>query len=858
MFLCVFYSLRPLTPTELQYLLAFSHTAFPSYSEWIESSEFIMSDAHMEKRIRDKSKGLLEVAEIPEFWNYDERDDELQNIRIVQFIHQTVGDFFSKDGFEPLRGQKMPNDAAHGHEFMKVACFNYLNTTDLQNITILDFRFYSEFTIERKFPTLYEDHPLLEYAVDHLFPHAALAEKHGVSQDSLRSHIIDNSCGSFERWKYLKNLISLKRQNCRFGTTAFDDCRVDREGPEVRPLHIFAQYGLLIPGMNKLEEDLDIPGGQYLNPLFAAAAGGHKDAVRYLLDLGADPHVKAPLECIDYSPSEPPKPYIHSTYGLAIREGHVEILQMLLEHPRSDQSLDQRILIASIQGHDLNESVHPKKIHQMTALLIPEFPIPVSAIDPICRLIRLYRSGPLVSLILDKFEAALFRHKSLWIACIANPDVGMNIIQRISDGLETIEICEELLDALHHRERMKHDDTENIAMILFEHCDVKMTENLVDQLMLLSSSSRILNRLLNKGVEIPPLTCRQVMSALREGSPESVAFVVQHAPDDASSDEMLLAAIRNKRHSDEAVRVLLGLRNIDLLCEDAVHLALRTHSRLSLLSIFEDRWGPIAFSVDTLAMALSPHCSSSPSVVEFVLSRCERFSLTESLVHKALRYAQNVHLLLSYDPNFKVQDDLIVRTVANWFDVVPTLETYVRHGKPLALTEEVVRAASDHHSYYGVEALDIIFRHDSNTKISDAMIREALQSPNGSRTITWMLETDPSICMREEFLIEAASNVFDGALIFEAFHQKGRIRVSDPLIGVTQPPPVKRQRFSSDRMPSLRDKPTNSVPITTRVIQAAAANIDEGQRRKFLSLFQKWGVLTDENIALFRFYVRRR
>ena len=835
---CVFYSLKPLTSTELQYLLAFGHTAFPSYSEWIQSSEFIMSDAHMEKRIRDKSKGLLEMAEITEYWV----GCEPQNKRTVQFIHQTIVDFLSKDGFEPLRGQKMPNDAAHGHDFMKVACFNYLRTTDLQSIPVLDFRFYSEFTVERKFPTLYEDHPLLEYAVDTLFPHAALAEKHGIPQDGLRSHIVKNSCGSFERWKYLKNLISLKRQVCRPECIDFDDCIVDMEGPEVRPLHIFAQYGLLVPGMNKLEEDLDIQGGRYFNPLFAAAAGGHKDAVRYLLDLGADPQVS--------------DPYGDTAYGLAVCEWHVGVLQMLLEHPRSDQSLDQRILIASIQGHNLNESVHHKQIHQMTALLIPEDSIPVSAIDPICRLIRLYESGPLISLILDKCEAALFRHKSLWIACIKNFRIGIDIIQKISDGLEMIEICEQLLDALHYRDRITDFETVKIATILFERCDVKMTKTLIDQVMLLSCSSQILKRLANKGDEIPPLTCRQVISALREGSPESVTFAVQHAPDGASSDEMLKAAISNQRYNSEAVRILLGLRNIDRLCEGAVRVALTMQKYrgdggfcLSLLGIFEDRWGTIAFSVDALVIALS----CIPSVVEFVLSRCERFSLTESLVHKALGSAGNVHLLLSYDAAFKVQDNLIARTVAHGHDVVPTLETYVRLGKPLALTEEVVRAAGYTDFEVAVEALDFIFRHDSNAKISDAMILEVLRSRKGSHLITWMLETGPSICIQEDFLINAASNPHDGARIFEAFQQKGRIRASEPLIGVTQPPPAKRQRVSSNPSPPLRDKSTNSVPITTRVIEAAAANRYEDQRWNLFSLFQKWGVLTDENVDLFRF-----
>lgn len=833
---CVFYSQEPLSPTELRYLLAFGHEDFSSYSDWAQSNEYVMSDAHMEKRIREKSKGLVEIAEIPECWNGLKADFESKET--VQFIHQTVKDFLSKDGFEPLRGREMPNDAASGHEFMKVACFNYLNTTDLQDIPILDFRLYSDDTILRKMPTLSEDHPLLEYAVDCLFLHAALAERHGIPQDSLRSHISDNTHGLFERWRYLNDLISKIRGEPRpqcIGPSTFDR---GVQGPEARPLHIFAQYGLLVPGMSKPREDPNIRGGLYDYPLLAAAAQGHKDAVRYLLNLGADLQVSGPSE--------------ETAYHWATSQQHVEILKMLLEHPRSLNTLEQRILIASIQGR----RNHRKKVHQITALLIPEVSIPISAIDPICSLIASYRErGPLVSLILDKCEAALLRHKSLLYACVANRRVRINDIQRLLNGLETIEICEELLDALHHRSQypIDQDENEKIAMMLFERGDVEMTENFIDKLILLSNSSQLLSHLVTVGIGVPPLTCHQIMSGLSNGSPESVAFFVQHAPEDASSDEMLLAAIQNDFYSDQAVRVLLGLRNIDRVREDAVISCLqdRRHS-LSMLKTFEDRWGTMAFSKNDVATMLPPPYSSDQ--VAFVLSRCERFSLTESIVCAASYYYTVIDLFLDFDPTFRVQDKLVAKTVTSTNGIL-VLETYVNHGKPLKLTEEVVRAAARNRNRDAdvVDALDFILRHDSDAEISDTMVLEALRSPSGSGLITWMLESDPSICMQEDFLIAAASNKCEGALIFEALHQQGRISVSNPAVGATHAPPAKRQRVSLNPLPSGRVKRTKSAPITTKVIEAAAANRSEVERRRLLTLFQEWGVLTDEDRRLFRF-----
>ena len=315
---------------------------------------------------------------------------------------------------------------------------------------------------------------------------------------------------------------------------------------------------------------------------------------------------------------------------------------------------------------------------------------------------------------------------------------------------------------------------------------------------------------------------------------------------------MLVAVTRNRVYSGQAVRTLLGLRTIDRVSEDVMVSCLQSYAcDLSVLKTFEDLWGTLAFSEKELASL----CSSNTNInkVKFVIDRCEHFSLTESVfraalagVHKHLK----IDLLLEYDPDFKVQDHLIAETVASDFGN-QVLEVYARHGKPLVLTEEAMRAAAS--IYHGVDALDIILRHDSDAKISDAMILEALRSRYGSRLITCMLESDTCIQMQEDFLIEAASNQWDGALIFEALHQKGRISVSGLLIEASHSPPAKRQRVSFSPLPPLREVETISTPITTRVIEAAAANKDTEQRQRLLSLFQKWDVLTDKDAELFHF-----
>lgn len=125
----------------------------------------------------------------------------------------------------------------------------------------------------------------------------------------------------------------------------------------------------------------------------------------------------------------------------------------------------------------------------MLALLIPEDSIPVSAIDGLCHTIGsdLFNSKinePLLALILDKCEAETFRHESLWHYCVANDSAGVPLIQRLLDGVENIEISEELLEALGIREEdmEQEEDADTAAMILFERGNVEITERFVNRL----------------------------------------------------------------------------------------------------------------------------------------------------------------------------------------------------------------------------------------------------------------------------------------------------------------------------------------------------------------------------------------
>ena len=678
-----------------------------------------------------------------------------------------------------------------------------------------------------------EDHPPLQYAVRHLFQHAALAERHGAQQDSLRSHITVNIEGFFDHWRYLSDLVSKLKHE-------------EMQGPQTRPLHIFAQYGLLAPSLTKLEENPNIQGGRFHYPLLAAAHQGHEDVVRCLLNSGADMNVT--------------DPFGNTACHLAASQGHLNILKVLLEHPQSAITLQQRIHIVYGLDDAIGEVKHGQEI---TALLFPKSSLSVSVIDQMCELKAFdgFRNDLLLRWIIDSVGVDIFESKSLWYKCVERSGIGISSIQTLLDGVENIEICEKLLDALYKRDNqfrkrkgIQKSDVAEVAMILFEHGNVEVTESFVDKISLLWKSSQILQELEASGFKIPPITRHHTLCALSNGSPESVSFYVQHCPDDAHSDELLQAAARNKSCRAQAVRMLLSLRGIDTTSDATLtsffrQISLDHRQDLDVLMTLEDHCGTMVFSMDDVVRTLANYRFH---VVRFVLSRCERFSVTESHIIAALDGPDNyeiVDVVLDYDPTFRVRDRLVAETVA-MLHAPLLISVYLQHGHSLLLTENVVRAAA-HNVCSGIRALDIMFQHDSSAKVSNTMVLEALRSPHGEFLVTLMLEKDPSISMEEDFLIAAASNTTAGALIFEALHAKSRIDFRKSTIEAAHTSPAKRRKIASDRSLLVREDSNKSTSITKKVIEAAVENSSVRQRSKLRFLFQKWGVLTDEDLELF-------
>ena len=97
-FVLVAFATRPLTLTELRYALGFSDGhARPSQEEWQTSGEAITDDEQMQRMIRSRSGGLLDVKPYNLSNDVSTRSfGENQQIVVVQFIHQSVGPFLTQ------------------------------------------------------------------------------------------------------------------------------------------------------------------------------------------------------------------------------------------------------------------------------------------------------------------------------------------------------------------------------------------------------------------------------------------------------------------------------------------------------------------------------------------------------------------------------------------------------------------------------------------------------------------------------------------------------------------------------------------------------------------------------------------
>ena len=820
LFQVVFYARRPLSPTELRYALAFGSEAYASYAEWTQSLDYIRSDEQMEKRVREHSKGLVEFAQLPrddehpQGFDDEHAQDSAQSLKVVvQFVHQSVRDFLTADGFSCLSVAHWPTESAKGHEFMKTTCLNYLGAEELDTMLDINAR-VSEVSWGRGGPNmsaLEADHPLLQYAVHNMFPHAAQAEQHGIPQDGFRAYLCGNTEACFERWRYLHDI---------FGSSWG---RGPYQGVGARPIHIFAECGLLSKEIAEKEGNIDIAGGKHESALATACLQGHEDTVELLLNLGADP-IRMGSLIADAS-------FMDAFQG-AIENQHLPILRRLLNDPRSSLTLPDRFSFVGILKADSSPN-----LRAILDLLFPEATFPNSAIQDVCSIAQ-ECTPRILSFLLDKSEESILHEEKLWCNVVSSPsDTRTSKLRDSLDRGATVRITGTLLRHCRHWKPNK----DLVSFLLSENCEVEITKDLMNAICLLEDSSQTLSAFESAGYRFKAFTRKQLCQVLKHGSAESAAFFLERNNHNVSTDKMLISALGNRYHGLQVLRLLLGYLDPDSINEQAIIAALKNPiNGGDLVRLLYSRRSGLIFSEAALAVAVRVQRSD---VVRFILEKSEGIRISEEILTEATRKwsrdndnVEVVDILLLHDPDIQVQESTVIKAIRSGSKTTRILEKFRKHNKSLFCTEDVIIAAVS--SCQEPKVLEIILQQDRSTKLSSSMIMMALQAELGPALLSVMLHHDHTLIIKEDHLIAAALNSYHPNLIFELLQTRGKLEIANPARESLSTCIAKRRKVSHN--PPLR--------ISTGVLNAALCNPEELARGPLLRLFLKWGIITDNDI----------
>lgn len=168
------FSTKPLSIEQLRCAMAIDPDhPHKSIQQCQESEDYTSDNETMERRIKTLSCGLAETA-----WSFEQRDP----ISTVQFIHQSVKDYFIQKGLSTLAaldGSMVSSFLAvsHAHCSLSRTCICYLEMEEIA-WWINDGQDY---------PT--PEFPLLAYATTSWMSHVKQGEANGVCQDDLLQDI---------------------------------------------------------------------------------------------------------------------------------------------------------------------------------------------------------------------------------------------------------------------------------------------------------------------------------------------------------------------------------------------------------------------------------------------------------------------------------------------------------------------------------------------------------------------------------------------------------------------------------------------------------------------------------------------
>ncbi|KAM0803760.1 hypothetical protein BDR22DRAFT_786021, partial [Usnea florida] len=258
LFQWVLFSLRPLRLSELRFALVMGQeSTCISIRECQSSSWFSSTDKDLKRKVLALSRGLLELR------------DPLENY-VVQFIHQSVKDFFLEGGLRILDKGRLNNMVGRGHFCLSRSCIRYLTMEDVRHWPREDLWYQNRDTVL----------PLLNYAAQFWYIHSQAVEKRDPAQACLLSMTWRSSDTLIQTWIKVSRMLRLD---------------YDSDFPEAHwsVLHVASKLNLPSVVSAMLDQaillqssniDAAYRDSRRETPLHLAVRRGHKPIVKMLLD----------------------------------------------------------------------------------------------------------------------------------------------------------------------------------------------------------------------------------------------------------------------------------------------------------------------------------------------------------------------------------------------------------------------------------------------------------------------------------------------------------------------------------------------------------------------------------------------
>jgi ankyrin repeat protein len=320
--LCIQWILFAKRPLKLEeyYFAAVSGLSPDELCEW-DPEDITRED--MSRFVISSSKGLAETTK--------------SRSPTVQFIHESVREFFLKDGLRELWPDLTADFQSFSHLQLQQCCYTYLKLDiDAYGLFGTPLPKASSDRAKDMRSSVSDKFPFLQYATHHVLFHADAAAN-AFPQDKFLQ--------TFELglWIHLDNLFQI-----------YD---IRRHTPFASLLYILAENNLanLIRTALLFDSRIDIRGERHDCPLFAALANGHRDAVKALLQNEAscsEDDISAPLEygnAFTYHKSQTPLSW-------AAQNGHEPVVRQLLTREGVDVNTKDKknytpLLWAAYNGH---------------------------------------------------------------------------------------------------------------------------------------------------------------------------------------------------------------------------------------------------------------------------------------------------------------------------------------------------------------------------------------------------------------------------------------------------------------------------------------------------------------------------